>query len=435
MAGNLVNIDSVNFRRVFPWINLFRSFGIAIDPQKVLLAAFALIAISGGNWMFANLPFAPDQADAQLWPWERDLGYVESNHVSHQPIREVRVNDPFRTLVVVSTNWRVVLSPVMALINPGVVLLQTVSESNTEGTKTWADVAYAWTQLLWILCVWAVFGGAITRMVAVQFARDEKVGLLAALKFSVQRFLSYLLAPLLPIAGIGFFWLLCVLGGWIGRIPAIGEVLIGLFWIVPLFCGLFMALMLVGVAAGWPLMYATISAEASDGFDGLSRAYCYVYGRPWHYLWMVIVAMAFGSVVIFFAWLVTWLLVYLGGWSVASGMGLNNAVALFQASAGLFGIDVLGGGTDEEYFLGSVAVGAWMRLVGLVLVGFIYSYFWSAFTIMYFLLRRSDDGTEFDQVYITEDEQRNELLPLVGVAESDQSTDEAAVTSDSPSTE
>jgi hypothetical protein len=48
------------------------------------------------------------------------------------------------------------------------------------------------------------------------------------------------------------------------------------------------------------------------------------------------------------------------------------------------------------------------------------SYFWSATTVIYFLLRQSDDGTPLDQVYIPGPPPKAEPLPLVGVAASQQ---------------
>ena len=59
-------------------------------------------------------------------------------------------------------------------------------------------------------------------------------------------------------------------------------------------------------------------------------------------------------------------------------------------------------------------------MVGLMMVAFVYSYFWSASTIIYFLLRQSDDATDLDEVYLPDEQERDELLPLVGVAASDQ---------------
>ena len=53
---------------------------------------------------------------------------------------------------------------------------------------------------------------------------------------------------------------------------------------------------------------------------------------------------------------------------------------------------------------GAVMVAFWLYLVFLMVVGFGYSYFWSASTIIYLLMRRKVDDTEMDEVYVEEDE-------------------------------
>ena len=49
-------------------------------------------------------------------------------------------------------------------------------------------------------------------------------------------------------------------------------------------------------------------------------------------------------------------------------------------------------------------VALWLGLVFLMVVGFGYSYFWSASTIIYLLMRRKVDDTDIDEVYLEEDE-------------------------------
>ena len=53
--------------------------------------------------------------------------------------------------------------------------------------------------ILVTLATWALFGGAITRMAAVQVARKEKIGLGEAIRFTLARYLSFLSAPLIPL--------------------------------------------------------------------------------------------------------------------------------------------------------------------------------------------------------------------------------------------
>ncbi len=53
---------------------------------------------------------------------------------------------------------------------------------------------------------------------------------------------------------------------------------------MPLAAGLVMTFLLLGLAAGWPLMIASAAVEGEDSFDAMSRTYAYVRQRPWHYV-------------------------------------------------------------------------------------------------------------------------------------------------------
>ena len=413
MSRQAVDVEALSFRRLCPWVHLFRAFGIAIDIRKIVLAGMALMMFSAGDWALSHLPFYPSP---HAMPWETQFDRPGAKVESLQRpagIRKLAV-DPYGTLVSMSTNWSLVLSPVHMFVDSALVLLR------PDQNKQWADVAVAWTRLIWGLCVWAVFGGAITRMAAVQFARDERVGISQALRFSCRKFLDYLTAPFLPISGVIVLWVCCLIGGLVGLIPAVGDVVVGLFWFLALGIGFLMSLLLIGVGAGWPLMFAGISAEGSDGFDGLSRAYSYVYDRPGYYAWLIVLATAYGAIVMFLVWSVTSLFVYLAGWSVSSGMGLDNVIALLKPTPELIGGPELFGNPDTLVVSsGMYATSAWLHLVALLLVGFVHSYFWCASTIIYFLLRKSDDGTELDEVYLAPQESNvgEESLPLVSTDE------------------
>ena len=74
----------------------------------------------------------------------------------------------------------------------------------------------------------------------------------------------------------------------------LGLLLGGLLWPLALVAGLLMTLLLLGLLFGWPLMWATISAEGTDSFDALSRSYAYVFQRPLHYLFYIMVAAVIG---------------------------------------------------------------------------------------------------------------------------------------------
>jgi hypothetical protein len=62
--------------------------------------------------------------------------------------------------------------------------------------------------------------------------------------------------------------------------------------------------------------------------------------------------------------------------------------------------------TIEWYnYLGVALVTFWLYLIFLLIIGFGYSYFWTASTIIYLLMRRKVDDAELDEVYLEEDDQ------------------------------
>jgi hypothetical protein len=311
----------------------------------------------------------------------------------------------------------VLIEPLVKFLRPVVFLLN-------PNAGFWNQV-YFLLALLWTLATWGFFGGAITRMAAIQLTRKEKISLGEAVKFTISRFTSFFTAPLIPLIGVILFLVLLILFGVLHLIPLVGDIIDGIGWPLVLLAGLVMAIILVGLV-GWPMMYSTISTEGSDSFDALSRSYSYVLTNPWHYIWYCLVALAYGAVVVFFVGFMGSLMVYLGKWGVSQtpfiGPGYVNREPeyLFQYAPTSYGwrelllqgsssIDVHGNYADPGQWhiwnkIGAGLVAFWLYLVFLMVVGFGYSYFWTAATIIYLLMRRKVDDTEMDEVYVEEDE-------------------------------
>ena len=132
---------------------------------------------------------------------------------------------------------------------------------------------------LWELAIWAFFGGAITRLAAVALAREESLSWGYLTSYARDKWPSYFGAPLFPFCGVALAAVPLALFGLLLRTD-VGLVIAGALWFLPLLGGLFMAVLLVGLFFGFPLMWATISAEGTDAFDALSRSYAYTYQRP-----------------------------------------------------------------------------------------------------------------------------------------------------------
>jgi hypothetical protein len=345
------------------------------------------------------------------------------------------------------------LTPVVFLLKPG---------------RTGAyNSLYLLTVIVWTLAVWALFGGAITRMASVQVARNEKISMRESLRFVWARYVSFLAAPLFPLVFVAFMVFLLSIYGVVFMIPWVGDIVVaGVGWPLVLLAGLVMAVVLIGLV-GWPMMYATISAEGSDSFDAISRSYSYVYQSPWSYAWYSLVSIAYGAVVVFFVGFVGSMIVYLGKWGVAQTPFIEKADRepsfLFAYAPTSFGWRTLlldgarvGGqpvvehgvineqayrryiGVDPEYQnkdemtfanrVGAFMVSIWLYLFFLMILGFGYSYFWSASTIIYLLMRRKVDDTDMDEIYLEEDDTEEPYAAATGAAPLSPTTPPAAGT-------
>jgi hypothetical protein len=61
--------------------------------------------------------------------------------------------------------------------------------------------------------------------------------------------------------------------------------------------------------------------------------------------------------------------------------------------------------------LGRGLVAFWLALLFLMMLGFSYSFFWSAATVIYFLMRRKVDEAEPDEVFLEDPEPEAPLAP------------------------
>lgn len=298
------------------------------------------------------------------------------------------------------------------------------------------------------ILIWAFFAGVITRIAAMQYTRKGPVSLKQAVLFVYRRYLGYAGGPLLPLGLIAFAVLGLIVYGLLGLIPLIGDVVIyGLGLPLILLAGIVMAFFAVGLIA-YPLMFVTLSVEGdqSDALDAVSRSMNYLYQTPWRYMGYWAVALVYGAAVTFFVLFFVSLAVYLGKWAVSqAAAGLwssRNPAYLFiyapesfgwrelltadspyairlqeqtieasqrvvfnyvpvnestykEAMASFYGYNTLGAGL----------VGLWLTAVFLLMVGFSYSFFWSASTIIYFLLRKVNDEAELDEIYEEEQEE------------------------------
>jgi hypothetical protein len=385
------------------------------------------VEIDGKSYPLKMKPYGK----LSTWPWFEDRGpnpfLLATGHAGHRdaeglvhavPWERGQFFDWFAGVEV-----PVLIEPLIKILRPVYYILQPRAR--------FLDQLYFFFVIVWTVGTWAIFGGAITRIAAVEVSRNEKIGMGEALRFTLSRWRSYLFAsfaPLIGLAAIVIFLMVFALPNWI---PGIGELWNGVLWWLALAAGLAMAVLCVGLV-GWPMIQATLSTEGSDSFDALSRSYSYVLQKPWSYLWYAVVALAYGAIVVFFVGFMGSLMVYLAKWGVTQSPFIQNSSRdpsfMFAFAPTSFGWQqlllqdspVVGSNpivTPERVsgyissadfhwwnYIGAILVAFWLYLTFLLVLGFGYSYFWSASTMIYLLMRRKVDDTELDEVYLEEED-------------------------------
>ena len=405
---------------LFPWLLLVRAFRVSIWPGHLLLAAAGVLLTVAGWWGLAQVfggtneqPLAAWLAGYESCPWTEPGEGGGAPWLAVEPAD--RLDGP-----------RLVPEPALGPAHP-VWQAGPPRLGNYPGNPflgAWQQLRAPFRQLfdrelgvtglaflllccLWAAAVWALLGGAITRRAALQFGREETIGLKSAVRYAAGKWRSYFAAPLLPLFGVLICACPLLVLGLLMRVD-FGVLVAGVVWPLALIAAVLMALLLLALLFGWPLMWPTISTEGTDSFDALSRSWSYVYHRPLHYLFYAAVVTVLGGLGwLFVAYFAEWV-IYLPLWAASWTTG-NERMDLLLPAAGSPGA---AGEVSTVGRWGVQLLQFWTGCVRLLALGFVYSYFWTASTAIYFLLRRDDDGTDLDDVHLEQADQVHGLPPL-----------------------
>ncbi|MCP4713245.1 MAG: hypothetical protein GY869_31830, partial [Planctomycetes bacterium] len=268
-----------------------------------------------------------------------------------------------------------------------------------------------------VLClvIWSLFGGGICRIAALQSARDERIGAWRALQFSSAKFASFFSAPLIPLGVIALIGFLIFVGGAVGAIPYVGEIMAGIFIVLTLFGGFVIALMVLGLTGGLFLMHPTIAVEGSDSFDAISRSFSYVFARPWRMLFYTVIGVIYGAICFLFVRLFVFLLLMASYFPMGLIMNYDHASVSFRGKleaiwteptfsnlqVGFWDIHWLSLNTTET--IGALFIWIGVTVAAATVIGFVVSFFFSMNTIIYYLLRKHVDSTDLEDVYLEQD--------------------------------
>ena len=242
-------------------------------------------------------------------------------------------------------------------------------------TPTFRKSGYFLLNTLGLIALWAFVGGCIARRSVQELGMHVTSPWINTLRWVAARWQSIVWSVAMPLALVLLFCLVPLVLGWISNNPILGQP-VALVLMLPV------ALMALGVGwvAGIALFgfsLATVSIvteKQADAFDGMSRASAYVFQRP---------------ATLFLAVLVSEWIGHFGG-SIVS-IVLNTGYNIIAQAFAMGSMGTLGG-------MNSWLDGCFGAIVPLLTTAFGFSFFWTASTAIYLVLRKDVDRAEFDLI-------------------------------------
>ena len=377
-----VIVHEVRWADALPWWILFRAAGAAFSPTVILLAALGALATWGG-WSAADSlgirgfdPAADVIASAQ----GADLALTPpGGRAATDPLLPSRRAVP----------WIAGLVDRLPSVAADVVRLVGIP---LRPSSSLAQSGSALARIGWFVLVWSIFGTAITRHVALKLVGEDAPGVFGATLYGSRKWTSAFNSVLFVLVGIVA---LSIPGAIIGLLMRTGWGLAvaGVIWPLVLLGAVVLAILAVGVVAGWPLMVAAVGVERGDSFQAISTAFSYLYQRPLHYAFCGVVALVVALPALAAAGVFADLTGTCAMRAASFGMGHERTGEVLR------GLAAAGPVAD---LWGVKAISFWTRGLEQLLSSFGWGYFWSIATAAYLVLRRDVDGTELDEVVIDE---------------------------------
>jgi hypothetical protein len=410
-----VRIEEVDWTGVLPWVRLFRSFSLAFHTPKMLLALLLVILLYAGGRVF-DAAWGPgvDAPEALATPVLRVVpSRTPVAPAPHRGVFAVALAvelDGFRRVMTAAINLDFGLESLTAGRTPPADTVAGAMRDMFVEVPTWLARDHGRFSLAYCIygtLVWTLLAGAIARLTALHATRNVRLPIAHALAYAWSRYFWYLATPLIPLLLCALLAGFMLAGGWLlfRHYTEIGGALLFGF---ALLAGVLITVMLTLLAASANLIYPALSIEGTDGLDVLSRLFNYVGGRPLRWLFYNLVALVYGAItylilalVIFMALLITHGCVDAGVTSLADNGSTDRLRAIWpEPDFAKLSYDV---GWSALHWSGKIAaalVWVWIFLLVGVLAAYAINYYIASNTWIYLLLRRSADGTEFDEVFM-----------------------------------
>lgn len=370
-------LDFVKMRRWFPVLHLLRVPGMALDWRKLILAALATLLVAKCISSFGLVG-----NDIQLGADPSDLS--RSQTITLNTLSNAHSRFSFITLP--DRGSMDVLRPMSDLF---VSFNSFLSAQNSD----WNQFLFHLSGCLLVYLIWSFAGIASCRTASNEFVSGMRGSFSNSLSLGGRGLKAAFFFLFLISILLGILW--CVNAAWGYLVSMVFGSTFGLYTgFIPTLVSLAMFVLLLGMTLGWPMMVASISADGSDGFDALSRTYNYVLSRFLSFLFYAFVLLFLGRIFIN--------LVYVAGGTIVSILASTTSTWVDKTgtlNASLFG---------------------WNEAVRALTVSYGISFFWSGMTVIYFLLRKAEDGTPLDEMYFHRQKEDAAGVPLVGIAERQQ---------------
>ncbi len=397
--GNLVR--EISWREVFPWLLIGQAARASLQIQTIGLASLGLL-LTWAGWSISGLIWYGQAPDCWLSAALGDWAPAAPTSLPSDGLPVTGAVAVFRPLLTSFTQW--------------------IPSTGWSGVA----VGHLITSATWAVLIWALVGGILGRLAAFELGLEEPGRLTEATRHGLRYWWTYLRAPFLPLSGAALLGLfvtaVSLLLQW-----EVGVLIASVLYPLVLVSAAVMAILIVGTVFGWPLMWATISVDRGDGFEGFARSFGYLSQRPLslglYTLLGGLVGLATAIVILGFVCLTIGLTLGCAQFAEnLAGPGHTAAVLAHcpppvQGIASWWGFSPQTESAGTIGFLGSGIVAVWLSLAYLVFPGFLAAYFWTASIAVYLVIRQTVDQTEFDDVRTDRPRATRQLPPLKPAAD------------------
>jgi hypothetical protein len=191
--------------------------------------------------------------------------------------------------------------------------------------------------------------------------------------------------------------------GLAGNIPWFGELLLGLLIGILYLLGLAMSVLLLAMLTGGWLLFPAVAYEKTTGLDAIGRAFSYVLNQPLWMLFYTIVELILGTLFYLFIRLFVFLFLRLTYALVSLGFLKGQAAKLARIWAEPTFFNLLNAPVQPANWSEKIAAGMIylsLLFIAAAVMALVVSYFFSALTVLYALMRKKVDKIGITQVEV-----------------------------------